>query len=64
MANQSKAEPGRKSNHRWVSPDTLADFMKVSRNTVYRMLKSGAFDGMCKRLGQQWRIDLDAYLES
>ena len=64
MTNQSGADQSPKSNHRWVSAEKLATFMKVSKNTVYRMLKKGEFDGMSKKIGQQWRIDLDAYLEA
>lgn len=41
---------------RRMSPEEFAEYMGVSRTTVYRMLKTGRIENAIK-FGGQWRID-------
>jgi len=45
------------------SPEEAAEWLGVSPQTVYRLLRSGELPG--RKIGQQWRIhkgELEAYL--
>ena len=41
---------------RRMSPEEYAEYMGVSRTTVYRMLKTGRIEDAIK-FGSQWRIN-------
>ena len=45
-----------------VTPEEFANIQKVSRVTVYNLIKSGRMPFKHWRIGQQWRIDLDEIL--
>ena len=58
------AQPGRGAEP-WISPAEVADRLKVSRATVYALVRSGALAH--RRVGLQIRIPemaLDAFLRS
>ncbi len=42
-----------------MSPEEYAEYMGVSRTTVYRMLKTGRIEDAIK-FGSQWRISPDS----
>jgi excisionase family DNA binding protein len=49
----------------YLTPVEVAARMRVSTDTVFRLLRSGRLNG--RKFGKQWRIDrrdLDAYLKS
>ena len=50
---------------RFLTPAEVADLLRVSSMTVYRLIKSGEL--RAARIGKSYRIsedDVDAYLES
>jgi excisionase family DNA binding protein len=50
---------------RFLTPAEVADLLRVSAMTVYRLIKSGEL--RAARIGKSYRIsedDVDAYLES
>lgn len=53
-----------KADHRWVTTIEFAKFANVTVRTVYRWIEAGVFGEAVKKMGSQWRIDLDAYLAS
>ncbi len=47
-----------------MSIEDVADYLRLSRNTIYRLIRSGEIPG--RKLGNQWRIRkplLDKVLE-
>ena len=46
---------------RRMSPEEYAEYMGVSRVTVYRLLRDNRIDGAVK-IGRQWRIDPDSVI--
>ncbi len=47
-----------------LTPEEVADYLRVNPHTAYRLLRSGRLPGA--KIGHQWRVrkaDLDAYLD-
>jgi excisionase family DNA binding protein len=51
------------SNDVWLTPEELADLLRVHRQTVYRELRAGNLPGVIK-IGNQWRIPKNAALKA
>ena len=45
-----------------MTVDEIADFLRVHRSTIYRLIKNGTLPGMF-RVGADWRIRQDALEE-
>lgn len=44
-----------------LTPEMLMDILKIGRNTIYNLLRSGAIRSV--RIGRQYRIPRDALTE-
>jgi excisionase family DNA binding protein len=51
------------SNDTWLTPEELADLLRVHRQTIYRELRAGNLPGVIK-IGNQWRIPKNAALKA
>jgi excisionase family DNA binding protein len=51
------------SNDVWLTPEELADLLRVHRQTIYRELRAGHLPGVIK-IGNQWRIPKNAALKA
>jgi excisionase family DNA binding protein len=52
-------------NEKWLTPGDVADGLRVTKMTVYRMLEAGTIPGY--RFGRLYRVrpeDLDAYIRA
>ncbi len=47
----------------WLTPEELADLMRVHRQTIYRELRAGRLPGAIK-IGRQWRISREAMVRA
>jgi excisionase family DNA binding protein len=51
------------SNDIWLTPEELADLLRVHRQTIYRELRAGRLPSVIK-IGNQWRIPKNAALKA
>jgi excisionase family DNA binding protein len=51
------------SNDVWLTPEELADLLRVHRQTIYRELRAGNLPDVIK-IGNQWRIPKNAALKA
>lgn len=59
-------QPSNTAEPALMTPEDVADFLRVKRNTVYRMLKCGELPSICIGGRRALRVrpaDLTAYLE-
>lgn len=47
------------SDQQWMTPEEIAEEMRVSASTVRRLCNSGALEGV--KFGEQWRVRKRAY---
>jgi excisionase family DNA binding protein len=50
-------------NDIWLTPEELADLLRVHRQTIYRELRADRLPGVIK-IGNQWRIPRNAALKA
>jgi excisionase family DNA binding protein len=52
-------------NHKWLTLDELAEYLKLSRTKLYRMAQKGEIPA--SKIGAQWRFDreeIDEWMKS